>query len=110
RGALQRLVEPANPAGAGIPAPVVIAAVGLLIAKANEPAAALGLRREHRIEAEQPQTVGLLEIRIDRHRLDFDPADQIVTGVMSDLIILDYVVGLVLSAVHALAIVEAQIV
>src|SRR5579862_7952789 len=110
RRALQRLIEAANPAIAGIPAPVVVAAIGLFIAKSNESAATLGLGCQHRIEAEQPQAVGLLEVGIDRHRLDLDAADQVITGVMSDLIVLDHVVGLVLPAVHAFAIVEAQIV
>src|ERR1700722_5166177 len=99
RSALQRLVQAANPARARIPAPIVVAAVGLLIAKSDESLAALGLRRKHRVKPEQPQAVGLLEIGIDRHRLDLDPADQVITGVMADLVVLDYVVRLVASAV-----------
>src|SRR3984957_10943156 len=54
RSALQRLVQAANPARAGIPAPIVVAAVGLLIAKADESLAALGLRRKARVKTEQP--------------------------------------------------------
>src|SRR5260370_17062084 len=69
RCALQCLVEPANSPRTGIPAPVVVAAVRLLIAKANESAAALSLSREHRIGAEQPQPFSLLQLPLDRHPL-----------------------------------------
>src|SRR5271163_5143839 len=108
--ALQRFVEAADPALTGIPVPIVVAAIGLLITKTNDPLTAFGLGRKYGIEAEEPQAVGLLEVGIDRSRFDLDAADQVITGVVADLVVLDHVVGLVASAVHALAIVKAQVV
>src|ERR1700758_744594 len=63
RRALKRLVEASNPARSGIPAPIVIAAVRLPIAKSDESLTAFRLRRKHRVEAEQPEPIGFLEIR-----------------------------------------------
>src|SRR5271156_926509 len=57
RRALQCLVEAPNPAVSGVPAPIVVATVGLLVPIADETFAALSLRRKHREEPEQPQTV-----------------------------------------------------
>src|SRR5271163_1270039 len=108
--ALQRLVEAADAALTGIPVPIIVTAIGLLITKANNSLAAFGLRRQHGIKAEEPQAVGLLEVRIDRRRLNLDAADQVITGVVAYLIILDHVVGLVASAVYAFAVIKAQVV
>src|SRR5260370_28642413 len=110
RRGLLRLVETADSARSRIPAPIVVAPVGLLIAESDESLTSLSLRRKHRVKPEQPEPIGLLEIRIDRHRLDLDAPDQIITGVMSDLIILDHVVGLFAPPVYALAIVKSQVV
>src|SRR5271154_3396442 len=81
--ALQRFVEAANPALTGIPVPIVVAAIGLLIAKTDNSLAAFSLRRKYRIEAEEPQAVGLLEVGIDRSRFDLDATDQVITGVVA---------------------------
>src|SRR5580704_7557213 len=72
--------------------------------------AASVLRRELRSEQEQPQAVGMLEVRIDRQRLDFGTADQVVAGVVAELSVCDFEERLVVSAVNGVAVKVSQIV
>ncbi len=62
--------------------------LGIPIAQQAGAASVLG--RELGSEQEQPQAVGMLEVRIGGQRLDFCPADKVVTGVMSELSVGDF--------------------
>src|ERR1019366_1507934 len=68
------------------------------------------LGREFGTVQEQPQAVGILEVGIDGNRLDLGSADQVITGVVSQLQVIDCKVGLVEAGVNRLAIVISQIV
>ena len=109
-GGEHRLVQAPHTTGAGLPIPAVVAAFRIRVAIADQALAARFLRREQRIESEQPQAPRLLEVRIDRHWLDFGPSEEVVPGVMTDLDVVDDVLFLAGTNVLALAIVEAQIV
>src|ERR1700689_4874846 len=80
------------------------------VAIAQEARATSVHRRELWPEQEQPQPVGVLEIGIDRQRLDFSAADKIVAGVVAELSVCDFKEGLVVAAVHRVAIEISQIV
>src|ERR1019366_5265220 len=108
--AVYRLVQAPHTTGAGLPIPAVVATVRILVAIADQALAALGLRRKKRVQTEQPHAPRLLEIRIDRHRLDFGPSEEVVSGVMTDLDVVDDVLVLARTNVLALAIEEAQVV
>src|SRR6202041_259238 len=81
--AVERLVQTSHAAAAGIPRPGVVTLLGRCVAISNQALSARFLRREQRIQAEQPQAAGLLEVGIDRQRLYFRAADQIVAGVVA---------------------------
>src|SRR5258708_38871060 len=72
--------------------------------------AAMILRSDVGTEPEPPETVGLLEIGIDRQRLDFSTADQIVAGVVAELSVGDFKKRLVGAGINRVAIEIAQIV
>ena len=110
RRAHDGLVDAADTARAGIEAPDVIAAFRIGVTPSDESGSANFLRRKNRIEAEQPVAAGGLEIRIGRQRLDFGAADQVITGVVTDLEILDLAGLRALLLVLGIAVVEAQIV
>ena len=110
RGGEDRLVQAAHAAGAGCPIPTVVAAVRISVAIADESSAARLLRRKHGVQSEHPQTARLLEVRIDRHRLDFGASDEVVAGVVTDLDVVDNFLVLARPHVLALAIEETQIV
>src|ERR1700758_2523339 len=61
RGAVQRFVQAPDAAAARIPRPGVVTLLGRCVAVPDEALTARFLRREKRIETEQPQTAGLLE-------------------------------------------------
>src|SRR5260370_7498687 len=69
RGAVERLVQASNAAAARIPRPGIVTLLRSSVAKTNQALAACFLRREQRIEAEQPEAAGLLEVEIDQHPL-----------------------------------------
>ena len=46
--------------------------------------AAQALRRQDRVQPEQPVAVGLLEFLVDWNRIDFGAPDQVVTRVVAD--------------------------
>src|SRR5260370_26662143 len=89
RGAVERLVQASHAAAARIPRPGIVTLLRSSVAKTNQALAACFLRREQRIEAEQPEAAGLLEVGIDRQRLYFGAPNQIVTGVVADLDVVD---------------------
>jgi len=83
---------------------------GISVAIADESDATKILRREHRVERKQPVAPGILEIRIDGQRFDFSASDQAVSGIVTDLEILD-LMRLRSPLLHrGIAIIEAQIV
>src|SRR5271166_2649429 len=81
RGRHVRLAQAAQTPRAGVPDPLVIAVLWIGVAITQEAEAATVLWRELGTKQEQPQAVGLLEVRIDGNGLDFGPAHQVVTGV-----------------------------
>src|SRR5580704_17905751 len=110
RGAHDRLVDAADAARAGAKAPDIVAALRISVTPSDESGTSNFLRRENRIETEQPVAAGSLEIGIGRERLDFGAADEVVTGVVSDLEILDLAGLRALLLVLGIAVVESQIV
>src|SRR6266481_9604018 len=68
RGAVERFVQASHAAAARIPRPSVVTLLGRRVAITNQALAARFLRREQGIQAEQPETAGLLEVGIDRQR------------------------------------------
>src|SRR5580700_6674280 len=104
------LVDAADAARAGIEAPDIVAALRISVTPSDESGTSNFLRRENRIEAEQPVAAGSLEIGIGRERLDFGAADEVVTGVVSDLEILDLAGLGALLLVLGIAVVESQVV
>src|ERR1700688_2350208 len=85
RARIDRLVQTAKAARAGLPGPGIVAMgrIGVTITQQSGAASVLG--RELGSEQEQPQAVGLLEIGIDRQRLDFGAAYEIVARVVGEL-------------------------
>src|SRR5271163_5337666 len=82
RARIDRLVQTAQASRAGLPGPRIVAMRRIGVAIAEQAGAASVLRRELGSEQEQPQAVGMLEVGIDRQRLHFGPANQIVAGVV----------------------------
>src|ERR1039458_9284697 len=68
------------------------------------------LRRQDRIEGEQPDAAGQLEIGVGRDRLDFGGAHQGVTRIMADLDVLDLARLRAGFFVGRLTVVKAQVV
>src|SRR5208283_1057344 len=85
RARVDGLVQTAQAPRAGLPGPGVVAMRRIGVPIAQEAGAASVLRRKLGSEQEQPQAVGFLEIGIDRQRLDFGPADEVITGVVAEL-------------------------
>ena len=110
RRAHDRFVDAADTARTGVEAPDIIATLRIGVTPADEAGATNFLRRENRIEAEQPVAAGRLEIRIGRQRLDLGAADQVVTGVVTNLEVLDLAGLRTLLLVLGVAVIEAQIV
>src|SRR5271168_4584469 len=110
RAAVDRLVQAADAAAARIPIPGVVTLRRRGVAITDESLATRFLRREQRIQREQPKTAGLLEVRIDRQRLYFSAAHQIVTRVVADLDVVDDLLIMTRIYVFDLAIVKAQVV
>src|SRR3984893_5120539 len=104
------LVDAADAARAGIEAPDIVASFRIGVTPSDEPGPANFLRSKNRIEAEQPVAASSLEIGIGRERLDFGAANEVVTGVMTDLEILDLAGLRALLLVLGIAVVESQIV
>ncbi len=71
RARIDPLVETAKAPRAGLPGPGIVAAIRISITIAQEAGTPGVLGREFGTEQEQPQAVGLLEVRIDRKRVDF---------------------------------------
>src|SRR5271163_2705346 len=97
------LVEPAQAPRARRPCPGVVTARRAGVPITQQAGAASVLRRELRAEQEQPQPVGSLEIRIDRQRLYFGAADEIITGVVAQLSVGDFEEGLVVPGINRIA-------
>src|SRR5258708_4259491 len=90
RARIDRLVQTAQAPRAGLPGPRIVAMRRIGITIAQEAGAASVLGSESRAEQEQPQAVGLLEVGIDRQRLDFGAAYEIVTGIVAELSVCDF--------------------
>src|ERR1700721_2195942 len=89
RRAVERFVQASHAAAARIPRPGVVTLLGRCVAISNRALSARFLRREQWIQAEQPEAAGLLEVGIDRQRLYFGAAYQIVARVVADLDVVD---------------------
>src|SRR5271165_5192613 len=85
RRRIEPFVQTAQTPRAGVPSPGVVTVIRIGVAITQEAGAARVLGRQFGPEQEQPQAVGLLEIRIDRQWLHFGAADEIVTGVVPQL-------------------------
>src|SRR5579862_7601788 len=109
RARVDRLVQTAQASRAGLPGPGIVAMSRIGVTITQQAGAAGVLGRKRGPEQEQPQPVGLLEVGIDRNRLDFGPADQIVTGIVPDLVIRDFKERLLVTSVNRIAIVISQI-
>src|SRR5262249_56205963 len=68
------------------------------------------LRRQRRVQGEQPISAAQFEVRVDRNRLDLGATDEAVARVMTYLKIVDLRRLRVLARVLSIAIVETQIV
>src|SRR5580704_13939343 len=110
RRAVERLVQASYAAAARIPRPRVVTLLGRRIAISNQALSARFLRREQWIQSEQPEAAGLLEVGIDRQRLYFGAAHQIVARVVADLDIVDDLLLFTRIDVLDLAIEKTQIV
>src|SRR5208283_4586805 len=102
-GRVDRLVQTTQAPRAGLPSPRVVAMRRFGITITQQAGAASVLWRELGSEQEQPQAVGGLEVRIDRQRLHFGTADEVVTGVVAQLSVCDFEEGLVVARVHGVA-------
>src|SRR5208337_3777143 len=95
RGRIDRLVQTAQAPRAGFPGPGVVAMIRFGVTIAQQAGATISLGRELRPEQEQPQAVGILEVRINRKRIDFGSPDEVITRVVSELVEVDLKKGLV---------------
>jgi hypothetical protein len=102
-------IETANSSRAAIQRPNVIATFGIEIAPADE-AGSVNVFREQGVKSEQPDAIGLFEIRIDRQRIDLGTSDEVVAGIVADLEILDLPFLRTVPLVRAVAIIETQVV
>jgi hypothetical protein len=82
RARIDRLVQAAQASRAGRPRPGVVAVIRIGVAITQQAGAASVLGRELGPEQEQPQLLGLLEIRIAGNGLDFGAAGQVIVGIM----------------------------
>src|SRR5271155_6247750 len=110
RGAHDRFVDAAQSARAGVETPDVVATFRISVPPSDETGSTNFLRRQNRVEAEQPVAAGLEEIGISRKRLDFGAADEVIAGVVADLEIFDLTRLRTPLLVFGIAVVEAQIV
>src|SRR5580692_5924144 len=90
RARVDRFVQTTKAPRAGFPGPRIVAMRRLGITIAEQTGAASVLGRELGSEQEQPQAVGMLEVRIDRQRLDIGTANEIVAGVVAELSVCDF--------------------
>src|SRR5271156_2150011 len=110
RGAQDRLIQAAYAAAAGIPVPAVIATLRIRVAEADNSCSARILGREHRVKREQPEPVGLFEVWIDRQRLHLGAANQVVTRIVTDFYVVDYLLLLAGANILALTVKIAEVV
>src|ERR1700690_340825 len=110
RGAHDGLVDAADTARTGAETQDVVATAGISVAPADKTGTANFLRRENRIQAEDPVASGGLEIRIGWQRLDLGASDQIVTRIVADLEVFDLLRLRSALGESGVAIVEAQII
>ena len=68
--------------------------IRVVVTITQQAGAAILLGRELGTEQEQPQAVGMLEVGINRNRLDFGAAHEVITGVVSGLVVVDFKKGL----------------
>src|SRR5215475_4903984 len=104
------LIDPANAARLGGKTPGIVALLRVGITPADESDTAQFVRRQHRIEAEDPVTARILEVGIDRNRFDLGSSDQLVSGVVTDLEILDLLLHRTFGLILGVAVIEPQIV
>src|SRR5882757_2399534 len=109
-GAHDRLVDAADAARTGAKAPDIIATFRISITPSDETGSANFLRRENREQSEQPVAAGRLEVGIGRKRLDFSASDEIVTGIVTDLEVLDLAGLRTFLLILGIAVVVAEIV
>src|ERR1700689_5534368 len=107
---VDRLVQTTEAARAGFPSPRVVAMSRLGISIVQQAGAASVLGSKLGSEQEQPQAVGMLEVRIGGQRLGFGTADQIVAGIVAQLSVRDLKEGLVVARVNRVAVKVSQIV
>src|SRR3984957_17586331 len=110
RARIDRLVQTAQASRTGLPGPGVVTMSWIGITIAQQAGAASVLWGKLGTEQEQPQAIGLLEVRIGRQRLHFGSADEIVAGVVPELSIRDFEERLVVAAVNRVAVEVSQIV
>src|SRR6202167_2997291 len=107
---VNRLVQTAQAPRAGRPGPRIVAMRRIGVTIAQQAGAAGVLGRELGTEEEQPQAVGNLEIGVGGKRLDFGPADQVVTGVVAQLTVRDFKERLVVTGVNGVAVEISEVV
>src|ERR1700735_2498057 len=94
---IDRFVQTAKAPRTRFPGPRVVAMSRLGIPISQKAGAASVLGRELGAQQEQPQTVGMLEVRIDGQRLHFGTANEVVTGVVAELSVCDFKERLVIA-------------
>src|SRR5208283_4794516 len=104
------LVQTTQTPRAGLPSPGIVAMIGIGVTIAQQAGAASILWRKLGTEQEQPQSVGRLEVGIGGQRLDFGPADEVVTGIVAELAVQDFKERLVVAGVNRVAVEISQIV
>src|SRR5712675_1975747 len=110
RRAHDGLVDAADTARTGVEAPDIIATLRISVTPSDETGSANFLRRENREQSEQPVTAGRLEVGIGRKRFDFGASDEIVTGIVTDLEVLDLAGLRTFLLILGIAVIEAEIV
>src|SRR5271168_1301485 len=110
RGAQNRLVQAADAAAAGVPVPAVVAALRISVTEADNSRSSRILGREHRVKREQPEPAGLFEVGIDRQRLHLGAANQVVTRIVTDFYVVNYLLLLAGANILALTVKIAEIV
>src|SRR5215472_1963375 len=89
RRAQDGLVDAADAAAASADSPAIVALARIGVAPPDEAGTTDFIRRKDRVQAKQPVAARGLKIRIDRRRLDFGTAHQVVAHIVADLKVLD---------------------
>src|SRR5712671_4307951 len=110
RRAHDGLVDATDTARTGVEAPDIIATFRISVTPSDETGSANFLRCKNREQSEQPIAAGRLEVGIGRHRLDFSASDEVVTGIVTDLEILDLTGLRTFLLILGIAVVETEIV